>query len=324
MKTRAKVLVAEGCPSTRSRLCDALCGAGLLPLQACEASEVLRRAREEAPDLVLLDLGLDAGGDLVRVLKASRDADELLPLVCLSRGSDERLGALRRGADECLERGVDDELLIARLESLLRIKRSHDRLLARERELERLSVTDPLTGLYNRRLFEERLREEFVRSQRFGDPLSLIMVDLDHFKRVNDRHGHLAGDEVLRGAAAILRNCVREIDIVTRYGGEEFAVILPRTCLPGCLAVAERIWRAFGEARFGAADCRLRVSASLGAASVPAKEVRIPSDLVDAADRALYQAKRSGRDRIGLPDWSRPLPRQQAAPVAGGARGVFG
>ncbi|MGI5865478.1 MAG: GGDEF domain-containing protein [Myxococcales bacterium] len=312
MKTRAKVLVAEGCPTTSGRLCDALEAAGLLALQAREPSEVLQRVREEAPDLVLLDLGLDAEGDLLPVLKASRDPDELLPLVCLGRGGDERIGALRRGADECLERDVGVELLIARLESLLRIKRSHDRLLARERELERLCVTDALTGLYNRCLFEERLREEFVRSQRFGDPLSLIMIDLDHFKRVNDRHGHLAGDEVLRGAASILRNCVREIDIVTRYGGEEFAVILPRTCLPGCLAVAERIWRAFGEARFGAAECRLRVSVSVGVASMPAKDVRIPSDLVDAADRALYQAKRSGRDRIGLPDWSRPAPRRPA------------
>ncbi|HCF57039.1 MAG TPA: diguanylate cyclase response regulator [Myxococcales bacterium] len=301
MKTRAKVLVAEGCPSTRSRLCDALCGAGLLPLQAGEASEVLRRAREEAPDLVLLDLGLDAGGDLVRVLKASRDADEFLPLVCLSRGSDERLGALRRGADECLERGVDDELLIARLESLLRIKRSHDRLLARERELERLSVTDPLTGLYNRRLFEERLREEFVRSQRFGDPLSLIMVDLDHFKRVNDRHGHLAGDEVLRGAAAILRNCVREIDIVTRYGGEEFALLLIEASAKEAAVISNRLreriaGRAVGYSDAAGVTIEIPVTVSIGVADL--REGDSAQSLLERADSALYAAKAGGRNLV--------------------------
>jgi diguanylate cyclase (GGDEF)-like protein len=174
--------------------------------------------------------------------------------------------------------------------------------------LHALSVTDGLTQLANHRHFQERLREEFRRAQRYADPVSLIMIDLDHFKQVNDRFGHQMGDLVLREAAACIRASIRDPDICARYGGEEFAVILPKTHLSGALAVAERIWRELGlkvyhqEITEGgrAKPVDVRVTASIGLAFYPSKDITSAALLVKFADEALYQAKRSGRNNICL------------------------
>jgi two-component system cell cycle response regulator len=189
---------------------------------------------------------------------------------------------------------------------MLRIKSLQDQLRRVQKELEERSVTDGLTGLKNRRFLDERLAEEFKRAQRYADPVSLIMVDLDHFKQVNDRYGHPAGDVVLRGAASLIRGSIRDPDICARYGGEEFAVILPKTHLSGALVVAERIWRELGArthvlepgAQGGPAE--IRVTASIGISFFPAKDITSPELLLRFADEALYQAKTAGRNQICL------------------------
>ena len=155
------------------------------------------------------------------------------------------MAGLRIGADDFLAKPFAEAEILARCAAMLRIKLLQDQLRSAQSQLEELSVTDGLTGLYkNRRFFDERLREEFRRAQRYSDPVSLIMMDLDHFKDVNDRYGHPFGDGVLRETAELLTTNVREPDICSRYGGEEFAVILPKTHLQGALAVAERICKA--------------------------------------------------------------------------------
>ena len=180
-----------------------------------------------------------------------------------------------------------------------------------QRKLEEQSITDSLTGLKNRRFFDERLHEEFRRAQRYGDYLSLIMIDLDHFKQVNDRFGHPAGDVVLREAAALIRASIRDPDICARYGGEEFAVILPKTHMSGALAVAERIWRELGSKEYvlGAGAARrttrapprpVQITASIGIAFYPSKDITTGELLLRFADQALYQAKRAGRNTICL------------------------
>jgi diguanylate cyclase (GGDEF)-like protein len=176
-----------------------------------------------------------------------------------------------------------------------------------QRRLEEQSITDALTGLKNRRFFDERLQEEFRRAQRYGDYLALIMVDLDHFKQVNDQWGHQAGDSVLRDAAALIRGSLRDPDICSRYGGEEFAVILPKTHMSGALAVAERIWRSIGAKEFGIGpgeDGKLpahaRITASIGVAFYPSKDINSGDLLLRFTDQALYQAKKSGRNSICL------------------------
>jgi two-component system, cell cycle response regulator len=138
------------------------------------------------------------------------------------------------------------------------------------------------------------VRQEVSRAQRFRDPLSLLMVDLDYFKKVNDSFGHLVGDEVLCGAAAALSASVRSIDVVCRFGGEEFALILPRTPLAGALAVAQRVCFAVAQAR-PTGRPELRVTASVGVAAYPDQDIHGEQDLLRAADSALYRAKRSGR-----------------------------
>ena len=164
------------------------------------------------------------------------------------------------------------------------------------------ALQDPLTGLYNRRYMDERLGSELAASNRHGRPLSLLMIDIDHFKRVNDEHGHVAGDEALKMVAFVLRGAVRKEDVISRYGGEEFVVIARETPLDGARALAERIRRAIEKSRFAWQGKELGVTVSVGVtASVALAEFvpgRTERDLLAAADRALYAAKQAGRNRV--------------------------
>jgi diguanylate cyclase (GGDEF)-like protein len=162
------------------------------------------------------------------------------------------------------------------------------------------AVTDDLTGLYNRRRFDDALANELVRSRTFGAPLSLLLVDLDNFKVVNDEFGHQRGDDVLRRAADLVREHLRDGDIAARLGGDEFAVIAPDTASVGALALAERLRQSFARLRAPA------VTASFGVAECEAEESA--EDLLRRADHALYEAKRRGRDCVAL---APALPRRQ-------------
>ena len=164
-----------------------------------------------------------------------------------------------------------------------------------------LSFTDSLTGVANRRQLFLRLEQEFSRSVRFGDPLSLLMIDLDLFKQINDQHGHILGDGVLRGVALALRRNVRKIDLVARYGGEEFCIVLPRVGKPEALEVAEKLRRAIALAPLpgpeGGEPLSVTVSIGVAALGIDADDV---TGLVEKADAALYEAKRLGRDRVAM------------------------
>jgi len=162
---------------------------------------------------------------------------------------------------------------------------------------EYLSITDGLTGLYNHRHFQEQLEVEVKRGQRYDLNLSLIMIDLDHFKEFNDSYGHLEGDTLLRKIAQILKSSLRETDFVARYGGEEFAVILPETNKEGASIAAERVRRALSEQTFGEVGAKMTVS--LGVASYP-DDACLRAALIRKADEALYRAKREGRNRTCL------------------------
>jgi diguanylate cyclase (GGDEF)-like protein len=165
------------------------------------------------------------------------------------------------------------------------------------RIVERQALADGLTGLANRRQADETLSAELARTDRLGGPVGLILADLDDFKAVNDRHGHPTGDIVLREFAETLRETVREIDTAARWGGEEFAVILPGTDLEGAAHVAERIRIALAERTIVSVDGEpLHVTASFGAAASNASST--VQQLIEAADGALYRAKRAGKDRV--------------------------
>jgi diguanylate cyclase (GGDEF)-like protein len=159
-------------------------------------------------------------------------------------------------------------------------------------QIQRLAETDALTGVANRRVFEDTLQKEMARSERNGDQLTLLMVDVDHFKSFNDTHGHQEGDNVLKGVAAALRETSREFDVVARYGGEEFAVILPSCSTKESLVAAERLRKSISEVKAAAP-----VTASGGVATFPAHATDMNA-LIKAADEALYESKRAGRDRV--------------------------
>jgi diguanylate cyclase (GGDEF)-like protein len=164
-------------------------------------------------------------------------------------------------------------------------------------ELSDQAERDSLTGLANRRVLDERLEEELDRSRRYGTHLALILVDIDNFKSVNDRYGHQSGDDVLRAVAPVLANSLRELDLAGRFGGEEFALVLPGTPVASGRRVAEQIRRALAKVTVvGPGGDLIRVTASFGAAEFPANAS--VASLIEAADRALYQAKRDGKDRV--------------------------
>jgi diguanylate cyclase (GGDEF)-like protein len=172
-----------------------------------------------------------------------------------------------------------------------------DRWRDREARYLRLAETDALTGLTNRRHFLELAARELARSRRYGSPMALVLVDLDHFKRVNDRYGHLAGDQVLTAAARALASGLREIDVIARHGGEEFAILLPETDLTGAREVAERSCRRLAETVTTVEGDEVRITASMGVASVTGGAATL-DELLGRADRAMYGAKRAGRDRV--------------------------
>jgi diguanylate cyclase (GGDEF)-like protein/PAS domain S-box-containing protein len=163
-----------------------------------------------------------------------------------------------------------------------------------EERLRRLSTTDGLTGLFNRRHLDETLATEMERAQRYNAPLSIMMFDVDHFKRFNDEHGHDQGDRVLQAIAQSLQEHVRKVDIPCRYGGEEFLAILPGTSQAGAIIVAERLRHAIEQMEVDG----LKVTISIGVASLPELDVDGPNRLVEAADAALYRAKRAGRNQV--------------------------
>jgi diguanylate cyclase (GGDEF)-like protein len=164
------------------------------------------------------------------------------------------------------------------------------------------ALQDPLTGLYNRRHLDERLASELGAAQRHGRPVALLMIDIDHFKLVNDDRGHLAGDEALKMVAFVLRGAVRKEDVLARYGGEEFVVLARETLVEGARALAERIRRAVEHSRFAWQDAELGVTVSVGVTVLHSLSEYVPGrterELVEAADRALYAAKQQGRNRV--------------------------
>jgi two-component system, cell cycle response regulator len=292
MTQAAKILVAAAAEPDRDRLAATLAREGLVSEVVSDAAAALRRASDVQLAIVASDL---AGDGLIEALKtAPRPA--MLPLLALSAGdAGERARLLDRGADDCLPQAFAEEELSARVRALLRLGGKFEELARRQRELEQLSREDGLTGLLNHRSIKERLVEEFRRAQRHGDALSMLMVDLDHFKALNDRRGHPFGDGVLRRVAGLLAEAVRETDVCGRYGGEEFAVLLPRTSLNGALTVAERVRSSVETAEFEGE----RLTLSVGVAGFPGSAAS-PDLLVRAADEALYASKREGRNRTQI------------------------
>jgi diguanylate cyclase (GGDEF)-like protein len=165
-------------------------------------------------------------------------------------------------------------------------------------EIHRLTIIDGLTGAYNKRYLLDALSSELSRASRHHRPLALILIDVDHFKQLNDTHGHLAGDDALRELTSCLREAVRREDVVARYGGEEFVMVLPETTRDGAVQLAERLRQAIAEHTFHSREIEFRMTVSIGVAAIEAAEVLTSEEFIARADARMYQAKKAGRDRV--------------------------
>ena len=302
MSDSERILVVDDDPLSLRMMADQLTASGYRVSCAQDGVQALEQLRQTPTDLLLLDLVMPrmSGLEVCRIVKAS--SETFIPIILITHQGDveSKVQGLKLGADDYLVKPVNPLELQARVGSMLRIKALQDKVVARRQELEALSVTDELTGLFNHRAMQQRLRDEFQRASRYNEALAVIMLDIDHFKTINDTYGHVFGDRVVAGMGAILGRCVRDVDICARYGGDEFMAILPSTQFTGALTVAERIWRAVANEPIHFRQETLRMTISVGVAFYPNKRVTSPEDLVHQADQALYQAKREGRNRICL------------------------
>ncbi len=271
-----------------------------------DGGQAVEAARRLLPDLVVLDVMMPVidGLQACRLLKedpATRD----IPVIFLSAlgDTDTVVKGLSLGANDYISKPFSAQELIARAAVAVRLKRERDRLRRSAEESRRraeaaseMSMTDALTGLLNRYGLQRALQRELAESRRYARPLSCLLLDLDHFKSVNDTYGHAAGDAALAQAAHVLAETVRGSDVVCRYGGEEFLVLAPETALRGALALAEKIRRAVSSRLFGADARAFPLALAVGVAELRPSESG--NDMIARADEALYQAKQRGRDRV--------------------------
>lgn len=263
-------------------------------------ADAFERLEQERFDLIFLDYLLPDGTAL-EFLEAINSKGVETPVVIITGQGDELI------ASRIIQAGASDYLPKARVSSkaLLRIISNamekaglrREMRLAQEK-LAEMSIRDELTGMFNRRYFQDALEREISGALRYDHSLALCMIDLDHFKQVNDTYGHLCGDRVLQEFAKLLEESIRKYDVGCRYGGEEFTVILPDTSLKKAQALCERFRERVKGHPFSYEGVTIRITASIGVVSRPAKEDITGRRLVDLADKALYQAKHQGRDRV--------------------------
>lgn len=298
----ASILIIEDSASQRAELRAALRQSGLFEriLEADNGIHGLKLLLSESVDLVICDLELPGlEGDKLLRMSCSGEGGEIPFLVLTSiEDSERKARLLRNGACDTITKPFHTADLIARIELHLKLQRLQRELIEKNTMLEELSTTDELTGLRNRRFLAEALSVEFQRAVRYGTDLTILMADLDHFKLVNDHHGHLGGDAVLAEVANSLRNRLRATDVGGRYGGDELLVILSQVDTTGGLLMAER-WRSdVEEMAITLSDKKsIRTTLSIGLASYTA-DFKDAAELVAAADTALYLAKEAGRNRV--------------------------
>ena len=295
------VLLVESRANTQERMSRALSGIAEITAIA-DPQAALFEAADKPYELVIVSSSLE-DYDPLRLCSQLRSLERtrFIPmLVVAEQGEDELvIRALELGVNDYLVRPLDPNELLARSVTQIRRKRYSDKLRASLTESVEFAVTDALTGLNNRRYLDTHLATLVDRSNRRGRPLSVLITDIDHFKAINDTHGHEGGDDVLRDFARRVRGAVRGADLACRYGGEEFVVVMPDTTSEIAAQVAERLREAVAAApfRISATGTAAEVTTSVGIATLEADGEGADS-LLRRADKALYQAKNNGRNRV--------------------------
>jgi two-component system cell cycle response regulator len=268
---------------------------------AGDVTEAANFAQENDCDMVFASLDLKSEDGLrICPLLRTRETTRQLPILLIANDSEMPRVArgLDIGASDYLLRPIDANELLARTRTQLRQKRHYQLIRSSyERNME-LALVDPLTGAFNRRYLEAHIPKLLARCRSIRKPLGVIMIDLDHFKHVNDAHGHAVGDAVLKEAVNRITLSLRPSDLVARLGGEEFAVIMPEADLAAVLSIAERLRRRISDTPVDASGQALPITMSLGATATPPEDTEDWQAIFKRADEALYEAKNSGRNCV--------------------------
>ena len=297
-----KILIADDSVVSRHLLEATLRKWGYDVMVACDGAEALELLqREDAPGLIILDWMMPGmtGVEVCRRIR-QRDSEPYTYILLLTSKNEKEdlIEGMDAGADDYITKPFDQNELQVRLRAGIRLVDLQSQLLKAREDLREQATRDSLTRLWNRSSILGELTRELARSEREARPLGVVIVDLDHFKQVNDTYGHLAGDAVLREAARRMQNGIRQYDSIGRYGGEEFLILFPSCSEEDCVAQADRLRKQLAQTEMSVNDSSLRVTASFGVTVAMPGEMRTQEALIRKADEALYVAKRSGRNRV--------------------------
>lgn len=269
-------------------------------LQATSGLEGIQLLKDFSPDLVILDINMPQLNGF-QTMKLLRQKDEHVSVIFLTanNSTEDIIRGLESGALDYICKPFNPLELVARVRSQLKFKRTQQELREANRKLQSLVDIDDLTGLYNMRSIYDRLNNEIERARRYKHGLAVIMMDMDHFKNVNDGHDHLFGSYVLSQVGEIVKKNIRSVDFAARYGGDEFLICLTQTQTQGALRFADRLRKVISETEFTQDKDKMHMTASFGVALIEGKGAVIDAHtLVRIADTKLYEAKDKGRNRV--------------------------
>ena len=299
------ILIVEDDPVSRRLLEKTLIKAGHEFVSVENGRKALEQFKERFFPIVLTDWMMPEmdGLELCRAIRERTSTGYVFTVLLTAKDSkDDIVAGLEAGADDYLTKPVNQAELIARIKTGIRILELERSLKRANAEIRILSITDPLTGCYNRGYMTERLPQEIKRAKRYRHSLSLVLCDIDHFKRVNDTHGHQAGDRILKEFVQWINESIRDgVDWLARYGGEEFLIVVPETDTKGACCVAERLRRILSQRAIEIQGEKIYITASFGVTGLdpdtPDEKIS-PEALITQADKCLYQAKQEGRNRV--------------------------
>ena len=267
---------------------------------ANNGKQALERIQLTKPDLILLDLMMPdmSGLEVCQAVKADEVYTDL-PIIFLTASSEQNdlVKAFNEGAVDYITKPFKKYELLARVKTHLELKQTRDKLLAAYLHLEQLVLTDPLTGVPNRRYLLQAGEQEFSRTRRYQRPLSIMMIDIDYFRNINNDYGHDVGDKALKLVATTIQQCLRSVDGFGRFGGEEFVVLLPETKIEDALSVAERIRQSVAQISMELKSIHRQITVSIGVADFINTDESL-DQLLKRADQALFKAKDQGRNQI--------------------------
>lgn len=295
------IAIVDDDPAIRRLVRLFLKRAGYDILECTTAEEARQALNTRHWDLAILDRRLPDSDGAVLAHEIKSQDDFRSRYIIMLTGEDEQedlVEGIELGADDYITKPFHSPELLARIRAGKRIVDLQKELMETNRRLELLSITDGLTKLNNHRYLQDELARAFEEAQRYERPLSLAMIDIDFFKKVNDTYGHAVGDDVLKRVAKLYRESVRSTDLVARYGGEEFAVMMPETNLEDGITFAEKIRNMIESTPLETQIGPLSITVSVGVASVPHTRIHTAKELIVAADKALYRAKRGGRNQV--------------------------